>query len=202
MGVVAPISGLAAALPVVVGVAGGERPSGLQITGIVLALVGVALASREANPAASDRDGERRPAARARLAGGVGLALVSAIGFGTFFVFIDRASEGDPAWALLTSKVVGLSVIIVLFAALAPSPQPARADLPALAAVGTFDIAGQGLFAVATTEGLLSVVSVLASLYPVTTIVLARIVLGERLRALQRVGAVGALAGVGLITGG
>jgi drug/metabolite transporter (DMT)-like permease len=202
MGVVAPISGLAAALPVAVGIASGERPSALQLAGIVLALAGVALASREVDAPGSDPAGERRPAPRARLAGGVGLALVSAVGFGTFFVFIDRASEGDPAWALLTSKVVGLSVIVVLFAALTPAPRPARADLPALVAVGSFDIAGQGLFAVATTEGLLSVVSVLASLYPVTTILLARMVLGERLRALQRAGAIGALAGVGLISGG
>ncbi len=205
MGVVAPISGLAAAIPVAVGVATGERPSSLQVAGIALALTGVALASREAKPSRPEPAvgrGAGLPAGRARVAGGVGLALVSAVGFGTFFVFIDRASEGDAAWAILTSRVIGLSVIVALVLALRPGPQPRRSDLPSLAAVGLFDITGQSLFAFATTEGLLSVVSVLASLYPVTTIVLARVVLGERVRALQRAGAVGALAGVVMITGG
>lgn len=191
MGVVAPISGLAAAIPVAVGVASGERPSALQLAGIAVALTGVALASREEEQSTGGR-----------VAGGVGLALVSAIGFGTFFVFIDRASEGDAAWAILTSRIVGITVIAALFLALRPAPRPGRSDVPALVAIGAFDIAGQSLFALSTIEGLLSVVSVLASLYPVMTIVLARLVLGERLRALQRVGAVAALAGVALITGG
>jgi drug/metabolite transporter (DMT)-like permease len=213
MGVVAPISGIAAAIPVSVGVASGERPSGLQVAGIALALVGVALASREEEPAPAGPEGappdttpaaprapSRRP--RARVAGGVGLALTSAVGFGVFFVFIDQASEGDAAWAILASRLVGLSIVVTLAASLRPAPMPRRTDVPALIAVGAFDMMGQSLFAVASTEGLLSVVAVLSSLYPVVTIMLARLVLGERVRALQRAGAVGALAGVALITGG
>lgn len=205
MGVVAPISGLAASIPVAVGVAGGERPSTLQVAGITLALTGVALASRESEPsphAAGESPDPGFPGRRGRLAGGVGLALVSAVGFGTFFVLIDRASEGDVPWAILTSRLVGISIILALVATMRPGALPRRSDAPALIALGAFDVAGQTLFAIATTEGLLSVVSVLASLYPVVTIVMARVVLGERVRALQRAGAVGALAGVVLITGG
>lgn len=192
MGIVAPISGLAAAIPVVVGVAGGERPSALQLAGIALALGGVALASREPAAAAGSR----------RVAGGVGLALVAALGFGGFFVSIDQASEADPAWAILIAKSVALSIVTGATLVTRPLLAAGRGELPGLAAVGVFDMAGQALYAFATTQGLLSVVAVLASLYPVATIVLARVVLGERVAALQRVGAVGALAGVVLITGG
>lgn len=201
MGVVAPISGLAAAIPVVVGVAGGERPSTLQVAGIALALAGVALASREVDEPAPRASGADSPA-RGRLAGGAGLALVAAAGFGAFFVFIDRASEADPAWAILTSRLVGITLIVSVALSLRPAFSPRRSDAAGLVAIGVFDILGQSLFALATTQGLLSVVAVLASLYPVTTIILARVFLGERVRAVQRAGAIGALAGVALITGG
>jgi drug/metabolite transporter (DMT)-like permease len=192
MGIVAPISGLAAAIPVVVGVAGGERPSALQLAGIALALAGVGLASRE-QPAAG---------AGGRVAGGVGLALVAALGFGGFFVCIDQASDADAAWAILTAKSVAVAIVAGATVVIRPTFAPGPSDLRDLVAIGVFDMAGQMLYALATTEGLLSVVAVLASLYPVTTIVLARVVLGERVAALQRAGAVAALAGVALITGG
>jgi drug/metabolite transporter (DMT)-like permease len=77
-----------------------------------------------------------------------------------------------------------------------------RAALPALLVIGAFDIAANGLFAIASREGLLSLVSVAGSLYPVTTIILARVVLGERLARLQRLGVALALAGVALIAAG
>jgi drug/metabolite transporter (DMT)-like permease len=71
-----------------------------------------------------------------------------------------------------------------------------------LAIVGVLDIAANGFFAVASTKGLVSVVAVVSSLYPVTTVVLARVVLGERLRAVQRLGALAALLGVALVSAG
>lgn len=208
MGVVAPVSATAAAVPLVVGLVSGERPTALQAAGIVLALVGVAVASREHAEAE-----ELTPSAGApveggveertgRTAAGVGLALVSAVGFGIFFVLTDRASEADPLWAITTSRIAGLGMVAIAIAATRPALAPARGELPALMAVGVFDMGGQLMFALASTVGLVSVVSVLASLYPVTTIVLARFVLGERVRAVQRAGAAGALAGVVLITAG
>lgn len=203
MGVVAPVSATAAAVPLVVGLASGERPTSLQAAGIALALVGVVVASREQADLARDRgpaDAVRR--AGAQPAAGVGLALVSALGFGAFFVLIDRASEADPVWAVTISRVVGIGMVVGALAATRPSLGPARSELPALMAVGVFDMAGQLMFALASTVGLVSVVSVLASLYPVTTIVLARVVLGERVRLVQRGGALVALAGVVLITAG
>jgi drug/metabolite transporter (DMT)-like permease len=193
MGVVAPISATAAAVPVVVGLASGERPSSFQAAGILLAVVGVVLAAREAGDEA-----EERP----RTAAGAGLALVAAAGFGAFFVFMDRASDADPLWAVGTSRAIGIGLIVAALAAVRPRLGGGARDLPGLAAVGMFDVTGQTLFAVASGVGLVSVVGVLASLYPVATVVLARVVLGERLRMAQRIGAATAVAGVALIAAG
>ncbi len=98
--------------------------------------------------------------------------------------------------------MVGIALIVTVVGVTRPAFGAARGELPSLAAVGVFDMGGQLMFALASTVGLVSVVAVLASLYPVTTIILARFVLGERVRAVQRAGAGGALAGVVLITAG
>lgn len=193
MGVVAPISATAAVIPVAVGIATGERPSTVQVVGFAVALTGVFLASRE--PAA---EGERRPG----VAAGAGLALVAAAGFGCFFLLIDRASDGDVLWAILANRVTGVTVLVAMVLALRPRLGIAAGDRRALVAVGVLDITANSLFALASTEGLVSVVSVLASLYPVVVILLAHIVLRERVHRIQQVGAVGALIGVGLISGG
>ena len=121
MGVVAPISALAAVVPFAVGVAQGERPGGLQIAGVVAALAGVALVSREPSEA-------RSPAARAA---GVGLALAAAAGFGLYFVLMDAAADESATWAVLvaraTASVLGIATVALLRAA-APRPTVARAD--------------------------------------------------------------------------
>jgi drug/metabolite transporter (DMT)-like permease len=196
MGVVAPISATAAAIPVAVGLAGGERPSTLQVVGMLVVLVGVVLASREAGgPVGAD-------GRSARVAAGAGLALVAALGFGTFFVVVDYASEADPLWTILAARATGVVLLSTLLAAGRRRVALDRRDAPGLIAIGAFDVAANTMFALASTQGLLSVVAVLASLYPVATIILARVVLGERVRAVQRTGALGALAGVVLITAG
>jgi len=101
MSVVAPISATAAAVPVLVGLAEGERPGTLQVTGMVVALAGVILASRESEPAEDAEPGAGRPASRAA----VGLALVAAVGFGTFFVGVDRASAtAEVPWVVLVQR--------------------------------------------------------------------------------------------------
>ena len=192
MGVVAPISASAAAIPVAVGVIGGERPAAVQVAGIAVAIVGVAVASYE--PPAE--------AGAARTASGAGLALVAALGFGIFFVGLDEGSNHDVVWTLVVGRIVSTSILTVTALAMRPRLSMSRGDAGVVLLVGVLDIGANALFAAGTTLGLVSVVSVLASLYPVTTILLARFFLGERLRPTQRGGAVAALAGVGLISAG
>ena len=188
MGVVAPISSTAAVVPLVVGEAGGDRPAALQYAGIALALVGVALASREEVGAGTAR--------------GAGLALLSALGFGLFFVGMDNASDADVGWAIFFNRAASVTVLLAAFAVLRPPLDVRRADLPVLALIGVFDISANAMFAVASTKGLVSLVSVLGSLYPLTTVALAAVVLGERPHRIAQVGVVLALAGVALIAAG
>jgi drug/metabolite transporter (DMT)-like permease len=189
MGVVAPISSTAAIVPLVVGLATGERPTALQGVGVVLAIGGVALASLEHG----DHGGS------GRVATGAGLAIIAALGFGSFFVATDQASDVDPVFAIVVARVASASLLWAVVLATRTALPEARA-LPALALIGVLDTGANLLFAVASTLGLVSVVAVLASVYPVVTVLLARIVLGERLHLLQRVGAVGALAGAAVIS--
>ncbi len=193
MGVVAPLSSTAAVIPVIVGIATGDRPSALQGAGVALAIGGVVLASREA--------GDEAGSSRA-VSAGAGLALLSALGFGLFFLAIDRASDADVLWAVCVNRAVSAALLGAALIAIRPPMSLRGGDLRILAMVGVLDITANGLFAVASTMGLVSVVAVLSSLYPVMTVVLARFVLGERLRPIQRAGAAAALAGVALISAG
>ena len=193
MSVVAPISATAAAVPVLVGLAEGERPGGLQIAGMVAALAGVILASREPVEEGCP------PANRAA----IGLALVAAAGFGTFFVGIDRASAtAEVPWVIVVQRCCSVSLLVIATLVVRPSLPRDGASLLVLAAVGLLDLGANGLYALATTHGLLSVVSVLGSLYPAVTVVLARFVLAERIARVQEVGVVLALAGVIAISAG
>jgi len=192
MSVVAPITATAALVPVTVGVATGDRPSALQAVGVVVAIAGVVLASREAGEAAGSGKG---PAA------GVGLALVAALGFGLFFVGIDAASDDDLMWAIFVNRVASVTLVSLVVIALRKRVRGvAAADVRALVVIGLLDITANMLFAAASNEGLVSIVAVLGSLYPVTTVFLARLVLGERINRPQQVGVAGAFAGVVLIT--
>lgn len=190
MGIVAPISAVSAVFPFVAGVAGGERPGWLQVTGIVFALAGVALASRQ--PAALG--GGR--------AAGVGLALAAAAGFGLYFVCMDRAAEESVVWAVTSARSISVALALVAALAIGAGLRPAARHLPALVAVGLCDVGANVLFALASTRGYLSVVSVLTSLYPVVTVALAALLLHERIARGQRVGVAGALAGAAMITAG
>ena len=190
MGVVAPISALAAAIPFAVGVAGGERPSVLQLVGAAAALAGVALASREPQAAGGGR------------AVGVGLALAAAVGFGTYFVFLDRAAEGSVPWAIVSARSVSVAIAVGAAIALGATLRPPARYIPAVAAVGLCDVGANVLFALAVTRGYLSVVSVLTSLYPLVTVALAAVVLRERIAPAQRVGVGAALAGAALLSAG
>jgi drug/metabolite transporter (DMT)-like permease len=191
MGVVAPISATAAVIPLAIGIATGDRPNGLESAGLALALAGVVLASREEVGA----DG-----ATGRMASGAGLALLSALGFGLFFAAMDRASDGDVLWAIFVNRVTGVTLLALAVVVLRPRVALGRRDLPVIAAIGALDITANAMFAVASTKGLISLVAVLGSLYPITTIALARLVLGESPHRLAQVGVVAALTGVVLIS--
>jgi drug/metabolite transporter (DMT)-like permease len=189
--IVAPIAGISAVVPVVVGIASGESPSTWQLAGMACALVGVFFAAREPGSG-----GE------ARLAAGVGLALLAAIGFGGYFPFMHAAGNADFWWASLIFRMASMSVILVAVALdRPPLGVPARL-LPWLALIGFGDMFGNLLYAAASTSGLVSVTSVLASLYPIVTVVLARLLLSERVARSQEAGIALTLVGVALISAG
>lgn len=191
MGVVAPIAATGAALPVVVGLARGEQPSAVQVAGIVLALAGVVLAS---GPELSG-GAPRRPLL---------LAVLAAACFGTVMVLLAKGSEGPSGAVLVTMLAlrvaqVGVVAPLALRRGLGPGW---RAALPLLVVVGLVDVAANACFGYASRSGLLSVVAVLGSLYPVVTVLLARRLHAERLARLQVVGVTGTLFGVVLLAGG
>jgi drug/metabolite transporter (DMT)-like permease len=195
MSIVAPISATGVAIPVLVGLASGERPGALQAAGIVLACGGVVLAAREA-PAEDD-------AARRASRASVGLALIAAIGFGTFFAGMDRAEQtGDGAWVLLAARTADVALLVLAALALRPRLPTAPGTLGTIAAIGAFDLLANLLFVLATGRGLLSVVGVLGSLYPAVTVLLARFVLHERLSRAQNAGVLITLAGVVALAAG
>jgi drug/metabolite transporter (DMT)-like permease len=191
MSVVAPIAGVSACVPVLIGVATGDRPSVLQLSGIAVALAGVAAASYE-----PETGGGRR------LGSGVGLALLAALGFGLYFVPMHAAGQADALWSTLLFRVVSTSLMATACLVRRPPIVMRGADLGVVVLAGTLDMTGNLLFAVSASHGLVSVTSVLASLYPVVTIVLAHALLHERTAPSQRVGIVGTLAGVVLIAAG
>jgi drug/metabolite transporter (DMT)-like permease len=190
MSVVAPIAGASAAVPVVFGVATGDRPSVVTGIGIAAALIGVVLASRE------------RRAGGSRVAAGVGLALLAAIGFGCYFPPMHAAGDADFWWAALLFRITSTSVILAAALVRRPPLRIERPDVLFLALVGVGDMTGNLLFAAASSRGLVSVTSVLASLYPIVTVVLAATVLRERVARTQQAGVVLTLAGVALISAG
>jgi drug/metabolite transporter (DMT)-like permease len=192
IGVVSVVSTIAATgpvVPIIVGLLLGERPSVLQFGGIVVTLAGIALLALD-----------RRPHAGGKLVPGVGLALLAALAFGVFLVAIRYASRPDPVWGVLATRTGSVLALLFLGLLFRSRLKVGRADVPSLFAVGVLDVSADVFFAFATTIGLLSIVSILSSLYPVATVILARIVLRERMARLQQLGIVLALAGVLLIS--
>lgn len=191
MGVVSPIAALGVVVPVVVGLARGERPATLQLVGIALAVVGVVLAS---GPELSGRAGPRP----------LVLAVVAAVGFGLALLFIAEGSRTSTWMTLVTMRATSVSVLAVVVLGLARRTEvwPGSRDLPLIALIGVGDVSANMTFAIASTTGLVSVVAVLGSLYPVATVLLARVVHHERLAPVQNAGVVAALGGVVLIAAG
>jgi len=218
MSIVAPISSTNALIPFLVGLALGERPSAAQLAGVALAAAGVL-------PVASERAGDtigvaalpNEPAVTptavmaAGTAAGVPrrnqrraivLALTAAVAMGLVLVGYDATARYDPLWAMLGGRISSVVVFAVVFLVLRPRLEMRRSALPFVVAVGLLDTGANGLFALATTQGYLSIVAVLASVYPVVTVLLAYGLLRERIAPHQMVGAAGTLAGIALIAAG
>jgi uncharacterized membrane protein len=192
MSIVAPISATGVALPVVVGVATGDELSTVVAVGLVVTFAGVVLASREQH-----HDAERAAAGKLSIA----LALVAALGFGSYFVMSDAAADDSVLWLLVLSRSIPVPAL-ALFAWARGMRAPTGRTGSTLVAAGTLDCSATALYAVANTKGALSIVSVVGSLYPVMTLILARAVLGERIRPLQQAGVAAALTGVAMIAAG
>jgi drug/metabolite transporter (DMT)-like permease len=195
MSIVAPIAATGVALPVLVGIATGDHPGLVRSLGLGAAAVGIVLASRNDDAGALDPLEQRRS---------VALAIVAGLGFGSYFVLAEIGARGDVAWALVLSRLAALP-FVAGFAVLAlrrGGRRPPGRQLAALGALGALDLAANAAYNHATTIGELSTVAVASSLYPVMTVLMAALVLGERVRGLQRLGVVVTLGGVMLIAAG
>ncbi len=203
MGLVAPLTAvIAAAVPALIGVATGDELDAAEMLGMLLALaavVAVAMPDREGRPGGLTSSRSGRVAEW-------GLVLFAGLGFAGFFLGVDRAHQlgAGPWWTLATSRTTSLGVIALLGAVLlllgrAPSVSGTRSVLPLLAASALGDTGGNLFFVLSRSETTLAVSVVLSSLYPVSTAILARLVLHERMSRLALVGVVAAICGVVLI---
>jgi uncharacterized membrane protein len=196
MSVVAPITAVCAAIvPLFVGLALGERPHPLAGVGVLLALGAVGLLGQSDTPA----EGETR--GPARLGRGVRVALASGVAIGGFFVALAQTAAAAMMWPLAISRTVSVTVFLAIaLVGGRPAGVPRAALTPALAC-GALDMVANALYMTAARQGPLGLVATLASLYPASTVLLARIVLGERLGTWQQVGVAGAVAAIVLIVG-
>lgn len=189
MSIVSPIAACSALVPLALALGTGERPSALALAGSATALGGAVLASLE------ERGNARDGAGRAVL-----LAAAAAIGFGLFVFFLGRAARhGATISALAGARVGSLALLLTWVALSRASLRTGRGAAPWVVLVGLGDVTANALFALASQRGLLAVVSVLGSLYPVVTVLLAHLLLHERISAVQRLGIAVALTGVAIV---
>ena len=189
MSVVSPVVASGAVVPFAIALATGERPAVLALFGAAAALGGAVLASVE------ERRSESPERSRA-----IVLAVVASVALGVFVYFLGLGSrEGDALSTLVGARVGSLSLLFVVALVTRSTLRVPRVSVGAVVLVGLADVTANALFAFASGHGLLALVSVLGSLYPVMTVLLAHVLLGERLTRPQKAGVAIALAGVALI---
>ncbi len=189
--VASPVAAVVGAvIPVLLGVTLGDRPGSLAWTGIALAVPAIVLLS--AGPAASVKTG---PVRRAAL-----LGTAAGIGFGLFFFAISRTAHASGLWPLVTARASTISIVALFALFSGRSLRPARSGLPLILVSGVLDMGANIAFLLASRAGMLSTVAVVSSLYPGPTVLLAWLVLRERLTPLRVCGLALALAGVALIS--
>lgn len=196
MTIVAPVTGVtSAAIPVVVGLVWGERPSGARLLGIGCALLAIALVSIAPNPSG------RPQVVSWRL---IAVALGSGAGFGLFFILLAVANEaaGNSVglWPIAGSQLSALIIGGLLILMVRPGPWPRGVGLRFTMVAGPCDMTANALFLLAARTGDLSIVAPLAALYPVTTVILALVIDHERLRGVQIAGLAFAVAALVLVS--
>jgi drug/metabolite transporter (DMT)-like permease len=195
MTVVAPVSALVSTvLPVAAALAAGERPGGKVYAGALVCVAAIVLVSSHSGGSAS---GGRLAAAR-----GVGYGIASGVAFGMFFLFIRNGGESGGLWPVAAARLAGMLIVVTAAAATRTGPVGWRPDARTfLAALGSGvgDAGANVCYALATQAGLFGIAVVLTSLYPGVTVLLARVVHGERMGWLQRAGLALAAAGIALV---
>jgi drug/metabolite transporter (DMT)-like permease len=189
MGVVSPITAVVgASVPVAVGLGLGERPAPLVLVGIALAFLAVALVSIDSHTRGLSL---REP--------GLVLALVSGLGIGLLYVCLARGHADSGLAILVPARIASLVALVAYASIRGESMRPAPGSLATIVFAGVCDMAANLLYVIAVRHGLLSTVAVLTSLYPASTVLLARVVLHEHLKRLQWCGVACATCGVALI---
>ena len=200
MSVVAPVSGLVSTiLPVTVALAEGERPGAGVYAGALLCLVAIVLASSAGDTSAVPRPGRAGPG-RAGPGRAIGYGIASGASFGLFFLLIRNAGQSGELWPVAAGRIGELAIVLIAAAVLRRGVLPRGAGgrlLLAAAGAGVIDVIANICYVAATRTGTFGLAVVLASLYPGVTVLLARAVLGERLRWVQRAGL--ALAAIGIL---
>lgn len=192
MSVVAPITATGAVIPVIVGLATGDALSVVQVGGLAVVLVGVVLASREQSSVEAPSEEQRRS---------IVLAIAAAVGFGLFFLLSHPPAEESVGWTVFFLRLAQVPVVAGIWLWLgAKRPGPKLTTV--LLCAGTLDLGATALLALANSGGEVSIVSVLTSTYPVVTVLLAAVVLHERLLRSQYAGIVLTLAGIGAVVAG
>ena len=186
MGVVSPIASLGVIVPVVVSLFRGERPNGLQLVGISIAILGVVAAS---GPELSGAAGMKS----------VLLAVLAGVGFGTALTFMQLGSRVSALMTMTTMRLVTVFTLAIILIFVPRLVDVRRTDIPRLALIGIFDVSANVLLGVASTRGMFSIVVVLGSMYPLMTVLLAAKLQHERLARIQYLGVTCSLLGVSLI---
>lgn len=196
MGIIAPIPAVGVVIPVLAGWLGGDRFSVLVSVGMVVAMVGIVLVSIESSEAESKAEVNRR---RARWA--IGFALLAAVGLGTQYLLTRPGYAENVPMTVLVARMGPVLVLLLVVIAWRVSVPPAG---PAVLAIsgGIWEFGALALVGLATTLGSIGVIAVLSSLYPAMTALLATVILKERLKPIQALGATLTLAGVVLIAAG
>lgn len=189
--VVSPVAAVgAAATGVVFAFITGERPTGLQLVGVGIGIAAIYLISR----APVERDETTLP--------GIGFGALAGLGFGSMLVFLSLVSDSSGIWPLIPARAAGFVLLYLIASRINADTIPLRASLVPAAGAGALTIIGNGSFILAVQRGSLAIVAVVASMFPATTVVLARVFFKERISPTRLVGLAGALVAVGLIAVG
>lgn len=186
MGIVAPVAAvLGTTVPVLFAAVTEGLPGASQMAGFALAIAGVWIIARPERAGGPPE--------------GLGLAVLAGLGFGAFFILIDRVSDGAVFWPLVAARGVSFVVIALIVMTSRVAWRPDRGALRLIAVAGVLDVAGNTFFLLAAQAGRLDVSTVMSSLYPMVTVILARLVLHEHVTRLQTAGILAAVAAIPLI---